>query len=71
MEGRHRDTPPAKVVSKPGSRIGLQHKDIVGTTAVGKQCLGSTKPQRWSTAGKKERSQMVQQEIRLFEEEDR
>ncbi|XP_052223903.1 uncharacterized protein LOC127839559 [Dreissena polymorpha] len=49
----------------------LRHIDIVGTTAIGRQCLDSTKPQRWSTAGKKERSQMVQHEIKLSEEEDR
>ncbi|XP_052268662.1 uncharacterized protein LOC127870041 [Dreissena polymorpha] len=58
----------SQAVAQAESR--LRHKDIVGTTAIGRQGLGSSKPQRWSTAGKKERSQMVQYEIRLSEEED-
>ena len=51
----------SQAVAQAESR--LRHKDIVGTTAVGRQGLGSTQPQRWSTASKKERSQMVQHEI--------
>ncbi|XP_052234917.1 uncharacterized protein LOC127847189 [Dreissena polymorpha] len=49
----------------------LRHKDIVGTTTEGRQRLGMIKPQRWSTADKRERSQMVQKEIRASEEESR
>ncbi|XP_052281123.1 uncharacterized protein LOC127878636 [Dreissena polymorpha] len=49
----------------------LRHKDIVGTTTEGRQGLGMIKPQRWSTADKRERSQMVQKEIRASEEESR
>ena len=59
------------MVSKPSSLPGRKqatHKDIVGTTAVVRHGLGNTKPQRWITSSKKERSQMVQQEIRLTEE---
>ena len=59
----------SQTVAQAESR--LRHKDIVGTTAIGRQGLGSSKPQRWSTAGKKERSQMVQYEIRHSEEDDR
>ncbi|KAH3735567.1 hypothetical protein DPMN_042103 [Dreissena polymorpha] len=42
----------SQAVAQAESR--LRHKDIEGTTAIGRQGLGSTKPQRWSTAGKKE-----------------
>jgi len=59
----------SQAVSQEESR--LRHKDIVGTTAVWRQGLGNTKPQRWTSSSNKERSQMVQQEIRLTEEEDR
>ena len=59
----------SQAVDRAESR--LQHKDIVETSAVGRQGLGNTKPQRWITSSNKERSQMVQQETRLTEQEDR
>ena len=59
------------VTLKQKAESRLRHKDIVGTTAVGRQDLGITKPQRWISSSNKERGQMVQQEIRLTEEEDR
>ena len=59
----------SQAVDRTESR--LRHKDIVGTSAVGRQGLGNTKPQRWITSSNKERSQMVQQETRLTEQEDR
>ena len=59
----------SQVVSQAESR--LRHKDTVGTTAVGRQGLGNKKPQRWTSSSNKERSEMVQREIRLTEEEDR
>ena len=59
----------SQAVSQTESR--LWHKDIVGTTAVERQGLDNTKPQRWITSCNKERSQILQQEIRLTEVEDR
>ena len=59
------------VTLKQKAESRLRHKDIVGTTAVGRQELGITKPQRWISSSNKERGQMVQQEISLTEEEDR
>ena len=59
----------SKAVDRAESR--LRHKYIVGTTTVGRLGLGNTKPQRWITSSNNERSQMVQQEIRLSEAEDR
>ena len=44
----------SQAVSQAESR--LRHKAIVGTTAVGRQCLGNTKPQRWTSSSNKERS---------------
>ena len=49
----------------------LQHKDIVGTTAVGRQGLGNSKTTRWSSAGNTERRSMVQDEVIAAEEEGR
>ena len=57
----------SQAVDRAESRI--RHKYIVGTTAVGRQGIGNTKPQRWITLSNEERSQMVQQEIRLTEED--
>ena len=58
----------SQAVSQAESR--LRHKDIVGTTAVGRQGLGNTKPQRWTSSRNKERSQEWCQEMRLTKEED-
>ena len=44
----------SQALSQAESR--LRHKAIVGTTAVGRQCLGNTKPQRWTSSSNKERS---------------
>ena len=49
----------------------LRHKDIVGTTTVGRQGLGTTKTPRWTTANSRERRQLVQGEVRMAEEETR
>ncbi|XP_063436214.1 uncharacterized protein LOC134717649 [Mytilus trossulus] len=47
----------------------LHHKDIVGNTCTGRQGLGMTHFQQWSKATLKEKSSMVQSEIRTVEEE--
>ncbi|XP_063419448.1 uncharacterized protein LOC134702450 [Mytilus trossulus] len=49
----------------------LHHKDIVGNTCTGRQGLGMTHFQQWSKATPKEKSSMVQSEIRTVEEEQR
>ncbi|CAC5418540.1 unnamed protein product [Mytilus coruscus] len=49
----------------------LHHKDIVGNTCTGRQGLGMTHFQQWSKATQKEKSSMVQSEIRTVEEEQR
>lgn len=49
----------------------LQHKDIVGITAVGRQGLGNSTTTLWGSAGNTERRSMVQEEVRAAEEEDR
>ncbi|XP_069125457.1 uncharacterized protein [Argopecten irradians] len=49
----------------------LRHKDIVGTTAVGRQGLGTSKHTLWKKAGVTERRSLVQKEIRSSEEERR
>ena len=59
----------SQAVSQAESR--LRHKDIIGVTAVGRQGLGNVRKPMWSSAGSKERRELVQQEIRLVEEEDR
>jgi hypothetical protein len=59
----------SRAVQQAESR--LRHKDIVGTTAVGRQGLGTTSTQRWSTASDVEKRKMIQNEIRLSEEETR
>ncbi|XP_053380041.1 uncharacterized protein LOC128548701 [Mercenaria mercenaria] len=56
-------------VSQAESRI--QHKDIVGTTAVRRQGLGIIKSQRWGSADSTTKRQMIQNEVRLAEEEER
>ncbi|XP_045195004.2 uncharacterized protein LOC123550644 [Mercenaria mercenaria] len=59
----------SQAVSQAESR--LQHKDIVGTTAVGRQGLGIIKSQRWVSADSTTKRQMIQNEVRLAEEEER
>ncbi|XP_053395771.1 uncharacterized protein LOC128555950 [Mercenaria mercenaria] len=59
----------SQAVSQAESR--LQHKDIVGTTAVGRQGLGFIKSQRWGSADSTTKRQMIQNEVRLAEEEER
>ncbi|XP_060062635.1 uncharacterized protein LOC132543183 [Ylistrum balloti] len=49
----------------------LRHSDIVGTTCIGKQGLGSTRVERWGTADTAGRRKMVQDNIRKMEEEIR
>ena len=49
----------------------LRHKDLVGTTTVGRQGLGLNPRNRWSMASKPERRQLVQDEIRQQAEEER
>ena len=49
----------------------LRHKDLVGTTTVGRQGLGLNPRTRWSMASKPERRQLVQDEIRQQAEEER
>ena len=46
----------------------LKHKDIVGMTAVGRQCIGTTKTLLWSRSDQKERRAMIQSEVRRAEE---
>ncbi|KAI8514632.1 hypothetical protein Bbelb_072230 [Branchiostoma belcheri] len=55
------------------ARSNLRHRDIVGVVAQGRLGLGAGNPesQRWSTAGPKERRDMVQKEVRRREEEGR
>ncbi|XP_045167230.2 uncharacterized protein LOC123530520 [Mercenaria mercenaria] len=59
----------SQAVSQAESR--LQHKDIVGTTAVSRQVLGIIKSQRWGSADSTTKRQMIQNEVRLAEEEER
>ncbi|KAH3835177.1 hypothetical protein DPMN_108524 [Dreissena polymorpha] len=47
------------------------HKDIVGTTVVGTQDLGSAESRSWKKADNRTRREMVQAEVRLAEEKDR
>ena len=42
----------------------LRHKDIVGTTNIGREGLGTRTSQRWKDSSPAERRQMVQEEIR-------
>ncbi|XP_033747101.1 uncharacterized protein LOC117332324 [Pecten maximus] len=49
----------------------LRHSDIVGTTCIGRQGLGTTQVQRWGTADTVSRRKMVQDNIRKMEEEIR
>ncbi|KAI8494393.1 hypothetical protein Bbelb_276190 [Branchiostoma belcheri] len=55
------------------ARSNLRHRDIVGVVAQGRLGLGAGNPesQRWSTAGPKERRELVQKEVRRREEEGR
>jgi hypothetical protein len=49
----------------------LQHRDIVGITAVGRLGIGATKTLLWSRADQKERRAMTQAEVRKVEENTR
>jgi hypothetical protein len=49
----------------------LRHKDIVGTTAVGRQGLGFNSRTKWKTATGKERRKLVQEEVKQQCEEER
>ncbi|XP_052224110.1 uncharacterized protein LOC127839765 [Dreissena polymorpha] len=49
----------------------LKHKDVVGSTNVGREGLGTKQTQRWGKAGKRERRDLVQKEIRNQEEQAR
>ena len=49
----------------------LQLKDNIGTTAIGRQGLGTSKTTRWSTANDAEKRAMIQAEIRQEEEQSR
>ena len=49
----------------------LKLKDVIGTTQTGRQGLGITKANKWSTANEQEKRSMIQNEIRLIEEEQR
>ncbi|XP_063418448.1 uncharacterized protein LOC134701249 [Mytilus trossulus] len=59
----------SKAVSEAESR--LRHKDIVGTVAVGRQGLGTSKSVFWKNANTQERRSLVQREIKSREEENR
>ena len=59
----------SQAVAQSESR--LRHRDIVGTTAVGTKGLGAEKPKRWNSADTETRREMVQNEIRMAEEEER
>jgi hypothetical protein len=48
-----------------------KHKEIVGTTALGRRGLDVTNTKRWSKADNKERRAMIQKEVRESEEEKR
>ena len=49
----------------------LKHQDIVGTTNIGKEGLGTRKHQRWETSTQQERRSLVQTEIRKEAEQER
>ena len=49
----------------------LRHKDIVGTTNIGREGLGTRTSQRWKDSSPAECRQMVQEEIRRQEDETR
>ena len=59
----------SQTVAQAESR--LRQEDIVGTTVVGKQGLGTTKPRRLSSADGPEKGKMVVEEVRKMEEEQR
>ncbi|XP_063420791.1 uncharacterized protein LOC134706007 [Mytilus trossulus] len=59
----------SKAVSEAESR--LRHKDIIGTVAVGRQGLGTSKSCYWKNANTKERRSLVQREVKSREEENR
>ncbi|OOZ38981.1 hypothetical protein BOW52_07780 [Solemya elarraichensis gill symbiont] len=48
--------------------INLNHKDIVGVTAIGREGIGTTKVQLWSRSDQKERRAIIQSEVRRLEE---
>lgn len=49
----------------------LRHKDIVGNVCTGRQGIGVMTRASWAKANQKERSQLVQAEVRSRQEEDR
>ena len=49
----------------------LKHQDIVGTTNLGREGLGTRQHQRWENSGKQERRTLVQNEVRKGEEQVR
>ncbi|XP_069136759.1 uncharacterized protein [Argopecten irradians] len=53
------------------AEIRLSHQDIVGTTCVGRQGLGTSHVLRWGTSDKAGKRKMVQDDIRKMEEEIR
>ena len=46
-----------------------KHKDIIGTTAVGLQGLGTSTP-HWSSASSREKRKLIQDGIKSAEEEN-
>jgi hypothetical protein len=53
------------------ARWRLQQKEIVGAVAHGKLGIGLIETPRWHKADKKERRELLQNEVRLMEEENR
>ena len=49
----------------------LKHQDIVGTTNLGREGLGTRQHKRWEKSGRNERRTLVQEEIRKVEEQAR
>ncbi|XP_052251742.1 uncharacterized protein LOC127858578 [Dreissena polymorpha] len=64
-----RKWPVSKAVDSPESS--LKHKDVMGSTNVGREGLGTRQTQKWEKAGKRERGDLVQREIRNVEEKAR
>ena len=54
----------SQAVAQAESR--LRQEEIVGTTAVGKQGLGTTKPRRWSSADGSEKRKMAVEEVKRW-----
>jgi hypothetical protein len=53
------------------ARWRLQQKEIVGAVAHGKLGIGLIEKPRWHKADKEERRELLQNEVRFMEEEDR